>query len=143
MQGLELGARPADPEPSEALICHLHLSLTMRLRLALGEHPNPYVRATGDAWRALLVLGRLGCAVVQSPVATGLWIPVAPSRKVRVVLHQPRAELPLLAGADVDVSTEGPRPSLVPVTVEGPVRGLGSSADGAASGGNDSAASCR
>jgi transcriptional regulator with XRE-family HTH domain len=122
LQGLELTARRPDGEPAPELIRHLQLSLTSRLRLALGESPNPYHRATGDAWQALLVLGRLGRAVVQPPVATGIWIPVAPSRSVRVVVHAPRGELPVLSGADVASTADPSPPSLVPVTVEGPVR---------------------
>lgn len=122
LQGRELSARVRPQPPSDALVRHLHLSLTSRLRLALGEHPNPYVRATGDAWRALLVLGRAGRAVLRPPVATGVWIPVEPCGRVQVVVHEPRKELAELPGADVVTTTDPPAPSLVPVTVEGPVR---------------------
>lgn len=122
LHGLELSARAAPQRASDPLVQHLHLSLTSRLRLALGEHPNPYVRATGDAWRALLVLGRLGCAAVLPPVATGIWIPAESADRVRVVVHRPRKRLPELAGADVTDTADPPAPSRVPVAVEGPVR---------------------
>jgi transcriptional regulator with XRE-family HTH domain len=122
LQGLELTARPPEAEPSPELIGHLQLPLTARLRLALGESPNRYHRAKGDAWRALVVLGRLGTAVVQPAVATGIWVPVVASERVRVVVHEPRVALPACAGADVCATDAPPAPSLVPVAVDGPVR---------------------
>lgn len=122
LQGLELCAQPGSEGRSDDLVRHLHLPLTVRLRLVLGEPASPYARATSDAWRALLVLGRLGCAVLQPPVATGIWIPAAPRRMVSVVVHAPRGELPALPGADITVAVDPAPASLVPVTVEGPVR---------------------
>ena len=122
MQGHELTSRPRPQPPTDALVRHLRLPLTSRLRLALGESPNPYHRATGDAWQALLVLGRCGRAVVQPPVATGIWIPVRPSRSTQLTVHEPRRELPVLPGVDAIATTAPPAPSLVPVTVSGPVR---------------------
>lgn len=122
LQGLELAARVQPQPPAQALINHLHLSLTSRLRLALGENPNPFVRATGGPWRALLALGGLGCAVVLPPVATGIWVPAAPSTRVAVVVHQPWKPVPELPALDVTTTAEGPAPSLVPVAVDGPVR---------------------
>jgi hypothetical protein len=122
LQGLELTAQPPRPEAPDELVRHLHLPLTARLRLALGEHPSPYVRASSDPWRALLALGRLGRVVVQPPVASGIWTPIEPRVHVSLVVHAPYRELPVLPGTDVIVSAEPAAPSLLPVTVEGPVR---------------------
>jgi hypothetical protein len=41
---------------------------------------------------------------------------------VTVTVHRPHAELPQLAAVDVTTTPEPGAPSLVPVTVEGPVR---------------------
>jgi transcriptional regulator with XRE-family HTH domain len=114
-----------DEQPTTAgseLIGYLRLSLTSRLRLALGEPFTPYAPARGQAWRALLALGRCGVVVLQPPAATGIWIPVPASSTVTVTVHRPHAELPQLAGVDVTTTSEAGPPSLVPVTVEGPVR---------------------
>jgi transcriptional regulator with XRE-family HTH domain len=122
MQGLVLTARPRPAEPSAELVRHLCLPLTARLRLALGEHPSPYVPASSEAWRALLTLGRLGRVVVQPPVATGIWTPIEPCKHVSVVVHAPHREVPVVSGMDAVVSAEPAAASLLPVTVEGPVR---------------------